>query len=333
MSNAVADQRPTAPARTRYPSPAHVALVFALVYVFWGSTYLAIRIAVVHIPPTMICAIRFLIAGPPILAWCLFTRRTIMLEAKQLLRLAVIGVLLLTGGNMVVAWSEQYVPSGISALIVAAVPLWVMVLERCMTRGEHLSARGLAGLAMGIAGIGLLMWPKLHAGNLAGQRELLGAGTLILAAGSWALGSILSRRWQSHTDALVATGWEITFAGLSNLLLTFITGEYARTQWATSGLLSIAYLVVFGSWVGFTAYIWLLNHVPTAKVATYAYVNPVVAVSLGWLVLHEVVDRYVFAGTVIVVAAVALVTTARVRRGGGVEVTSDRKLPTYEGAD
>lgn len=315
-----------APAQT--PAFSRVVFAFALVYVFWGSTYLGMRIAVEQIPPALMCGVRFLIAGPLMLLWCRLSGRKLTLSTGQLWRLAVVGLLLLSGGNTTVAWAEQHVPSGIAALIVAAVPLWVMLIEWLVMRGERLAARGLSGLALGIAGMAVLLWPRLTGADSLGRSELVGAAGLIGASASWALGSVLARRWQTASpkdkdmdvapaprlvvDAFVATGWEMTFAGVANLVVSLLSGEYHRAAWTVRGFSAVMYLVVFGSWVGFSAYIWLLQHVPTAKVATYAYVNPVVAVLLGWLVLHERVDAYVLCGTAIIVAGVALVTSAKV---------------------
>jgi drug/metabolite transporter (DMT)-like permease len=306
--------QPLSAKKSALPSTAQVALAFAAVYVLWGSTYLGIRIVVEHIPPTMMGSARFLGAGPLMLAWCWLVKRRISITKNEAWRLATIGVLLLTGGNVMVAWSEQYVPSGLAALIVAAVPLWVMVIEALSRRGERPSARGIGGLALGIVGLAVLLWPKLTSGNPLGRLELMGAAGLLFASASWALGSVFARRWQVSVDALVATAWEMTFAGVVNFTLAMVTGQIFRTVWTPRGVGAIVYLIVFGSWIGFSAYIWLLNHVPTAKVATYAYVNPVVAVLLGWLILHETVDGYVIAGTVVIVGAVFLVTSAKMKK-------------------
>jgi drug/metabolite transporter (DMT)-like permease len=291
-----------------------VALAFGLVYVLWGSTYLGIAIVVEHIPPAMMGAVRFLIAGPLMLGYCALTGRKITLRRTDLWRLAVVGTLLLTGGNVTVGWAEQYVPSGLAALIVAVVPIWVLVIETLVLKGDRLSGRGLAGLALGIFGMVVLLWPKLTAGSITQNMQLMGALGLVGASLSWATGSIFSRRWQFGVDAFAAAGWQTTLAGMVNLALAFALGDPARTEWTAKGLAAMAYLIVAGSWIGFSAYIWLLNHVPTQKVATYAYVNPVVAVFLGWLILRERVDVFMLAGTAIIVGAVALVTSSGMRR-------------------
>ncbi len=299
------------PSSATPPSRARVAFAFALVYVFWGSTYLGIRLAVNHLSPFMMGATRFLAAGPLLLAWCAATGRRVAITRDEAWRLAIIGVLFLTTANVFVAWGELYVPTGLTALIVASVPLWVMLIETFGLGHARPPARGIAGIFIGIAGIVVLLWPQLIGGAVLRGKTLFGTALLTEAAVSWALGSVLARRWRMPLDAMTAAGWQMTFAGAVNLVVAAALGDIPRAHWTAGAFGAIAYLVVFGSWVGMSAYVWLLKHVPTAKVATYAYVNPVVAVLLGWLVLHETVDLFVLAGTVIIVASVALVTTAR----------------------
>ncbi len=290
-----------------------IIVAFALVYLFWGSTYLAIRIGVEHLGPAVLTGVRFTIAGTLMLAACAATGRRIAIDRVTALRLLCVGFLLLTAGNMTLSWAEQWVPSGLAALIVAIIPLWFLVVETYLFRGDRVSRRGLAGLALGLIGVAILLWPEVRqASSALGRKELIGALSLLLCAFAWAVGSVLSRRWQLPIDAFSATAWEMTFAGAINLGIAFATGQMGRAQWTLRGIGALSYLIVAGSWIGFSAYIWLLDHVPTAKVATYAYVNPVVAVFLGWLILHERVDAYIFAGTVVIVASVALVTRAKV---------------------
>jgi drug/metabolite transporter (DMT)-like permease len=290
-----------------------VVLAFALVYVFWGSTYLAIGIAdQEHLPPAVMCALRFAIAGSLMLAACAAMGRTVRITLAEAVRLAVIGCLLLVGGNFGLAWAEQWVPTGFAALIVAVTPIWFLLLETFVFRGDRVSRRGLFGVALGIAGVAVLFWPRFEHRAVLGIMPLLGACTLLVSSLSWSIGSVCSRKWQMKVDPFTATAWEMLFAALGNSMVAVFTGEYHRVVVTRRGMLAVLYLVVFGSWVGYTAYIWLLKHVPTAKVATYAYVNPLVAVFLGWLVLNERLDAYMFAGTVIIVAGVALVTTAKI---------------------
>jgi drug/metabolite transporter (DMT)-like permease len=290
-----------------------VWLSFGLVYVFWGSTYLAIKVSVEHITPLMMTGVRFLIAGPVMLAWCALSGRSIRVTRKDFLTALAIGVLLLTGGNAVVAWSEQSLPSGLASLIVAVVPIWVAVVEGFLLRRARMTTLGYGGLVLGICGLGVLLWPKLMTTSTLGHAELWASGALLLASLSWSCGTVLSRHSQLTIGPFAATGWEMTCAGVVNTILALSLGDHHKSVWTTRGVVAIAYLIVFGSWIGFTAYIWLLEHVPASKVATYAYVNPVVAVLLGWAVLHERVDAYIAVGTVIIVAAVALVTSSRIK--------------------
>jgi len=307
------------------PSRFAVILAFGLVYVFWGSTYLAIDIAVQTIPPALMCGLRFSIAGVVMLAVCAATGRRIWYSAKHVALSAVVGILLLMGGNLTLSWAELSVPSGLAALIVAITPLWFLVLDSLLLGHHRISWRGKAGLALGMMGLFVLFWPQLHSTSALGRRELWASLGLIGGSFSWALGSVLSKRWQSSMDVFSATGWQVTAAGAGNFLFALALGDFSRVAWTTRGISAVLYLVVCGSWIGYTAYIWLLEHVPTSKVSTYAYVNPVVAVFLGWLILHERVDRFIVMGSAIVVLAVILVTSAKVK-----EKDATEELPAVE---
>jgi len=289
-----------------------VILAFGLVYLFWGSTYLGIDIAVQTIPPALMCGLRFSVAGLVMLAVCAATGHRIAYSARQIAAAAVVGLLLLMGGNLTLSYAELTVSSGLSALIIAITPLWFLVLDSLLLGDHHISGRGKAGLALGIAGLFVLVWPDLQAGSL-GRKELFASLSLIGGSFSWALGSVLSKKWQSGMDVFGTTAWQVTAAGVGNFVFAFLNGDLKHATWAPKSLAAVGYLVVCGSWIGYTAYIWLLEHVPTSKVSTYAYVNPVVAVFLGWLILNEKVDRYILAGSAIVVLSVILVTSAKVK--------------------
>src|SRR3984957_8734759 len=282
------------------PRPWMVILAFGLVYLFWGSTYLAIDIAVQTIPPALMCGVRFSIAGVIMLAVCAVTGRRILYSPRQIALSAVVGLLLLMGGNLTLSYAELAVSSGLAALIVAITPLWFLVLDSLLLGDHHISGRGKAGLILGILGLFVLVWPELRSRSL-GHREFWASISLIGGSFSWALGSVLSKRWQSGMDVFSATGWQILAAGVGNFIFAFFAGELSHAAWSVRSVGAVMYLVVCGSWIGYTAYIWLLEHVPTSKVTTYAYVNPVVAVFLGWLILHERVDRFILAGSAIVV--------------------------------
>ena len=297
------------------PSRWKVILAFGLVYVFWGSTYLGIGIAVEQIPPAVMCAARFLTAGIVMLAYCALTGRRIRFSARQLSHFAVVGILLLMGGNLTLSYAERIVPTGLSALLIAVTPLWFLVLDSLLLGDHHISRRGKIGLVIGIAGVVVLIWPDLQHSNSLGHRELWWSLALQLGSFSWAFGSVLSKKWQTAAaDPFSAIAWQVVCAGIANLIFALLFEKPSQVTWTFRGVAAILYLVVFGSWIGYTAYIWLLQHVPTSKVSTYAYVNPVVAVFLGWLVLHERIDRYILMGSAIIVASVVLVTSAKVSK-------------------
>jgi drug/metabolite transporter (DMT)-like permease len=306
-----------------------VAVAFGLVYVLWGATYLAMRVVVEHIPAYVLGSVRFVVAGLLMLAWCAWSGRKLRIDARDAFRLVVIGILLLSVANMGVASSEEYLPSGLAALIVAGVPIWVAIIETWIFRSRRLSPMGLAGLALGLVGLLVLLWPKISGTDL-DRVQLLAFGILLIASASWALGSVLAGQWTLSVDVLTASAWEMTFAGLANTLVALVTGGFRQATWTTRGALAITFLVICGSWIGFTAYIWLLEHVPTPKVATYAYVNPVVAVYLGWLFLDERVDGSMVAGTLVIISGVALVNLSQLRSLGAPITTGKRGLSAVE---
>src|ERR1700751_790715 len=189
-----------------------VILAFGLVYLFWGSTYLAIDIAVQTIPPALMGGLRFSVAGVVMLAVCAATGRKVLYSARQIALASVVGLLLLLGGNLTLSYAELTVSSGLAALIIAITPLWFLVLDSLLLGGHHISGRGKAGLALGIVGLFVLVWPDLQAGSL-GRKELIASLSLIGGSFSWALGSVLSKKWQSGMDVFSATGWQVKAAG------------------------------------------------------------------------------------------------------------------------
>src|SRR5580704_14906504 len=295
-----------------HPSRWQVILAFGLVYLFWGSTYLGIDIAVQSIPPALMCAVRFSIAGVVMLLVCGLTGRRIWYSPRQIALSCVVGVLLLMGGNLTLSYAELSVSTGLAVLIVAITPLWFLLLDSMLLGKLRISPRGKAGLALGVVGLLVLFYPELTSDTALARKELWASLSLIGGSFSWALGSVLSKRWQSGMDPFSSTGWQVTAAGAANFLFALLAGDFYRVVWTARGIGAVAYLIVCGSWIGYTSYIWLLKHVPTSKVSTYAYVNPVVAVFLGWLVLHERVSGFILAGSAVVVLSVILVTSAKV---------------------
>jgi len=290
-----------------------IIVAFVLLYVLWGSTYLAMRVIVRDIPPYVAGAVRYLVSGPLMLAALAVMGRKIRITALDFRRLLVIGTLLLSLGNIGVLWGEKYVSSGLASLVVALVPIWVVMLEAWVFRSGRITAKGLFGLALGIVGLLVLLWPRIASGSHPGRLELLGSAILAGASFFWALGSIFSHRFQLSVDVFVSAAWQMTLGGLVNGVIALLTGQFQHSHWTITALSSIGYLVVFGSWLGYSAYIYLLEHVPTPKVATYAYVNPIVAVFLGWIILHEQVDAFMLLGTGIIIASVWLVNTSKLK--------------------
>jgi drug/metabolite transporter (DMT)-like permease len=305
-----------------------VILAFGLVYLFWGSTYLGIDIAVQSIPPALMCATRFSIAGVVMLAVCALTGRRVLYSPRQIALSCIVGILLLMGGNLTLSYAELSVSSGFAALILAVTPLWFLVLDSLLLGDHHISNRGKAGLALGILGLFILFYPELTSRTALGRKEFWASLSLIGGSFSWALGSVLAKRWQSGMDVFSATAWQVTAAGVANFIFAVIAGDFSRVVWTKRGVGAVLYLVVCGSWIGYTAYVYLIEHVPTSKVSTYAYVNPVVAVFLGWLILHERVDRFILAGSAIVILSVILVTSAKVKQ----TTPAKAELPPVEAA-
>ncbi len=290
----------------RPASRAEIVLAFAAVYVLWGSTYLAIRFGVETIPPFLMAGVRHLTAGTLLFAW-LRLRGAPRPEARHWRSAAVIGGLLLLGGNGLVTWAEQRVPSGLAALIVASVPIWMTVLDG-LQRRQRPHGVVILGLALGLAGIAFLVAPGELAGGI--HVDPLGAAALLTAALLWAVGSLYSKRATLPASTLLATAMEMIAGGLILLATSAVTREWhGFSLAAVSGrsLFALGYLIVAGSLLGFSAYIFLLGATTPARVSTYAYVNPVVAVFLGWLLAGEPVTPRTLIAAAVIVSAVALI--------------------------
>lgn len=304
------------------PPRSAILLAFLSVYLCWGATYTAMSIGVHLLPATILAGTRMLIGAAIMFGICAIARKKLLYRPKIMLKLAGVGALMLLGGNLGLVWSEKYLPSGLAALIVAVVPLYVACIEMLLPTGERLRARGFFGLGLGLVALAALLWPSFHQAIRTHGRsdpmQFVAALVVLAGALSWASGSVLFRHMRLPVDPLVAAGWEMLVAGLCNCIIATAFWQWPRATWNMQSLGAIAYLVLFGSLLGFSCYIWLIHHVPVAKVATYAYVNPVVAVLLGALVLHERLAHSEYVGMVAVLCAVALVTSSQMKSGRSV---------------
>ena len=290
-----------------------VGLGLFVLYVVWGSTYLAIRFGLESIPPFVMSGVRYAAAGAILLAVAK-ARGAPRIEARDLVPAFTCGALLLLCGNGGVVWAEQRVSSGLAALLIAIEPLFIVLLQALPPERHTPSGRALAGVALGLSGVALLLGPA----RLGGDRiDLLGAAAVLFAAFTWALGSLLSRRFAPPSSPLQATALQMLAGGGLLLALSFATGEWTRFSPADVSVRSWAallYLLVFGSLLGFTVYMWLLRAASPALVSTYAFVNPAVAVFLGWALAAEPVPPRTLLAATVIVWAVVLITLGEMRR-------------------
>jgi drug/metabolite transporter (DMT)-like permease len=280
-------------------------IAYLLVCVVWGSTYLAIRIGVKDLPPVLFAGVRFLIAGALLALIVIATGDRLPLRFRDWRIQGITGILLLMGGNAVVVWAEQFVESGPASVFIAAVPLWAAFFDAVVPGGATVFTwRVAVGLALGFLGSALL------AGVTPGQvlsADLKGPISLTLASASWALGTVYSKRNKTDTSPFAASAMQMLVGGAVIVALGFLLGEGPAWRFETRAMLALAYLVVFGSIVGFTAYAYALRHGSATVVGTYAYVNPVVAVILGALVLHEAITIRTIAAMVLILGAVLMI--------------------------
>lgn len=299
---------------TAKPSRVLIVLAFAAIYVIWGSTYLAIRLAIETLPPFLMAATRFMTAGAILFTWAIFNGQQLRPALSQWPTAFIIGGLLLLCGNGGVTWAEKYIASGFAALLVATEPLWVVILNWRLTHRRP-NGKVLLGVLIGLVGVSLLVSDGLGhvtSGAHGSRLSLIGAGVVVLSSFAWAAGSVYSNRHPIRAATSMASGMQMLAGGSLLLLLALVAGDFKRLNLASASWVSIGaftYLTLFGSLVSFTAYSWLLNNVTTARAATYAYVNPVVAVFLGWLIASEPLTPKMMLAAAIIVGSVVLITT------------------------
>jgi drug/metabolite transporter (DMT)-like permease len=281
-------------------------------YIVWGSTYLAIRFAVETIPPFLMAGTRFLISGLILYGW-----RRLAGDPAPTLRqwrsAAIVGLLLLLGGNGVVSWAEQHVPSGIAALMVASIPLWMVVIDAVRPGGSKPDRRIILGLLIGFGGLALLV-TATQGLTPADRLDTVGILALVLAAFLWSLGSVYSRDAEMPKSSLMGTGIEM-LAGAAGLFIAgTLSGEWQALDLAAirpASLLSLAYLVTFGSLIGFVAYAWLLRNAPLSLVSTYAYVNPVIAIFLGAWLGSEPINAQIIVAALVIIGSVVMINLSK----------------------
>jgi drug/metabolite transporter (DMT)-like permease len=283
-------------------------LAWITVCVVWGTTYLAIRIALETVPVLLVAGLRWISAGLLLAALSAATGRRLPGIAHWP-SLALLGFLMQVIGNGLVVWAELYVASGLTAVLIASVPFWSVGVEACLPSGERLRWQTLAGLALGFLGIVVLVWPELASGGTEGRQFVAGVIALQLACLGWAIGTSYSKRHPSSADPIAASTLQMLFSGIMLLMLATANGEWARLRFTPRTVTAMMYLTVAGSTIAYTAYVYAIQHLPISTVSLYAYVNPLIAVMLGSIILGEP-----FTSRIVIAGVLVLAGTAVVRR-------------------
>ncbi|HYP00831.1 MAG TPA: EamA family transporter [Pyrinomonadaceae bacterium] len=299
------------------PNRSSVLLIaaFAAVYIFWGSTYLAIKYAIETLPPFLMAGTRFVFAGSILIVWARFSKDYEPPQPVHWRTSLIVGTLLLLGGNGGVVFAERHLSSSLAALLVATEPFWIVLLSWLWLKGARPNWKVALGLAVGFFGVWLLISGQDTSGATRhGSMQLFATIAVIAAALSWATGSIYGLRAPVPKSSFLTAGMQMFSGGLVLLLVSLLAGEWSSfklSEVSGNSWLGLLYLIVFGSLIAFTAYSWLLKNVPPAMVATYAYVNPIIAVFLGWLIAGESFTGQMLIGAVVIVGSVALITSSR----------------------
>jgi drug/metabolite transporter (DMT)-like permease len=327
--------------KTNYTSRRGLILLvaaFAAVYIFWGSTYLAIKYAIETLPPFLMAGARFVFAGLILYVWARFSKDYEKPEAAHWRTSLIVGTLLLLGGNGGVVFAEHYISSSLAALLVATEPFWIVLLGWLWLKGARPNLKVALGLVVGFVGVWLLIGGQPTGGAAAtatGSMQIISTIVIIAAALSWAVGSIYGLRAPVPKSALLTAGMQMISGGAVLLLVSLLAGEWSKFEIAkvsTNSWYGLVYLIVFGSLIGFTAYSWLLKNAPPAMVATYAYVNPVIAVFLGWLIAGESFTAQMLVGAGVIVGSVMLITSHNKDAGEAEKSYSDKDASAGETA-
>lgn len=296
------------------PARWKILAAFAVIYLVWGSTFLAIRIGVHEVPPFLLAAARFTLAGLALLIWT-FARGERLPTSRQWLSISFLSLLMFVLDYGLLFWAEQFVPSGLSAVMLATIPAFTALFEIALLRTQRLTARLALALAIGIAGVAVLVSRTLNLGGAPVPAS--GAVALTLAATSWSLASILTRKLDLPSSRALNSGSQMLIGGILLFFVSALFGELPRFHPAAVSLsawLALLYLIVAGSILGFTAWLWLMQHESPTKVGTYAYVNPVVAVIIGALLGNEQIGLRTVVGTLCVLLSVVVITTTQAKK-------------------
>jgi drug/metabolite transporter (DMT)-like permease len=308
-----------------------IALIaaFAAVYIFWGSTYLAIKYAIETLPPFLMAGSRFMFAGSILYIWARLSKDYEKPSLKHWRTSFIVGTLLLMGGNGGVVLAQHYISSSLAALLVATEPFWIVLLGWLWLKGARPNGKVTLGLLIGFVGVYLLIGGQGSSAS-SGTGQIFGALCVIAAALSWATGSMYGLRATTPKSSVLTSGMQMLSGGAVLTVVGFIKGEWTNFSVAdvsTNSWFALAYLVIFGSLIGFTAYSWLLKNAEPAMVATYAYINPVIAVLLGWLIAGESFTTQMLVGAGIIVGSVALITS---QDKDAKEATEKEKIEIHE---
>lgn len=281
---------------------------FAIVCTVWGTTYLGIRIAVETIPPMLLTAIRYIVAGTILFAIARLRGDVIPRDRRTLFNVSLVGTLMVAGGNFSVIWAEQWVPSGIASLLVATSPFWAAIMERLRANGEHISKRKMLGMIVGFLGVAMLVTPGGANGAL-DRNVLLGALAIQAGAIAWQYGTLRGKHHLQTVAPLMSSALQMLVGGALTGIMGLARGDVARFYVTPRTLAALVYLTLFGSVLAYTSYVYALKHMKTTTMSLYAYVNPVIAVLVGWLVLSEKLTWLSLAAMAVILGGVALVQT------------------------
>lgn len=288
------------------------------VCIVWGTTYLAIRIGVAHIPPMLFAGIRWIVAGLIFISILLLTNKKFP-PFRDLKHIAVMGLLMLGFGNGLVVVGEQFISSGLAALLITTVPFWIVGFDSIASKKSKVNKFIISGLLIGLIGVSTIFGDNWN--DLFNSDYLIGVLSILGAVVAWSLGSVYSKHKKINAHPLMSAAVQMLVAGVAQTTLGLILGEYGRTNITTEGIYSLAYLIVFGSIVGYGSYIYAIEHLPLSLVSTYAYINPIIAVFLGWLVLDEKLNFYMLLAAVLIIVGVMLV-----KKGAEVNIVKSKKL-------